>query len=161
MSTRDRSIDELIRTLLIPRAGPGYDQLRGEALAELLARGDEAHARLVELASDPDPPVQVLEVLPRFGRAAAVAPLHRALLHAPDPTTVTAAHALARHPDPAAHAALLDAIGSPRAQSVASAAAALGAAGDLGAAAPLRRALDTAPEEALPALRRALEQLSG
>ncbi|HEX8696721.1 MAG TPA: HEAT repeat domain-containing protein [Longimicrobium sp.] len=154
-------VDGWIDALLIPRAGPSYDEIRGEALAQLLARGEEAHARIVERAGAADPPVQLLAVLPLFGRPEGVEVLRRALADGPGPTTVTAAHALARHPVPAALDALVAALGSPRPQVVASAAAGLAERGDPRSAEPLERALDTAPDEALPAVRRALERLRG
>jgi HEAT repeat protein len=161
MSGSPDPIGRWINALLIPRAGPAYDEIRGEALAGLLSRGEEAHARIVEMASGGDLPVQLVEVLPRFGLRGGVDVLCRALREGPGPTTVTAAHALARHPDPSAFGALVGALDSPRAQVAASAAAGLAARGDARAAEHLKAALDTVPEEARPAVREALARLRG
>lgn len=135
-------VDRRIRQLLAGSADPAYGRMRAEALDYLLAHADEAHPRLLELATPTDPAALVLLALPRFGRPESVPALERALRHAPDPTTVIAAQALAEHAAPSARAALERALGDSRDQVVASAADGLAQRGDRSSCEALREALD-------------------
>lgn len=114
-------LDALLSDLLLPNAGPAYDEIRGRALDRLLEIGDEAHDRILAMADVDDPLPQVLAVLPEFGRESSVPVLARALHRAADPTTVTAGAALADHPSPEAEVALVAALDADRDQTVRSA----------------------------------------
>jgi HEAT repeat protein len=155
----DEQIDRWIGALLQPRAGAGYNQLRAEALAHLRAHPERCHPRLLALADVPDPPVVILSALPEFASPDSVPVLARALREAEDSTTVVAAQALARHPAPAAFDALIEALGSARAQVVASAASGLGDRGDPRARAPLERALAHPEPEVRERIRQVLARL--
>lgn len=107
-------LDALIDRLLITRAGAGYDRMRGQALAELLAAGEPGHAAVVERLESSDNPRPLIRILPMFGLEETV-PVLAAVLQRPDADSVllaAAADALAAHPSPAADDALVEAAAS-------------------------------------------------
>lgn len=159
MSSADR-VDQALTELLRPSGDAGARHARAEALTELLDHADEAHPRLLALASVDEPPVLVLAALPHFGRAESIPVLERALRHASAPTTVTAAYGLAAHPSGAAREALERALRDDRAQVVASAAAGLAERADPVSRDALQAALGHADPEVRERVEQALDRLS-
>lgn len=152
-------IDHELAVLLRPSGDPGAQRARGEALAALLERADEAHPRLLALAQSDPPSLLALRALPRFGRPDSVPVLERVLREGPGPTTAVAAGALAEHPDDAARAALEAALGDARDQVVRSAIMGLAERGDGRACAALRAVLEHRDEDVRNRASAALEQL--
>ena len=155
----DDAIDDALAVLLRPSGDAGAALARGEALDELLEHADEAHPRLLALASAENPPLLALLALPRFGRPESVPVLERVLRHAPAPTTVVAAGALSEHPDEAARAALEAALSDPREQVVLSAVTGLAERGEREACPALRAAGERAGGEVRERVEAALQRL--
>jgi HEAT repeat protein len=153
------SIDDALAVLLRPSGDAGAALARGEALEELLEHADEAHPRLLELATDENPPLLALMALPRFGRPESVPLLEEILRTAPAPTTVVAAVALSEHPDAAARAALEAALADSRQQVVLSAVTGLAERGEREACASLRAARSHPDEEVRERVESALRKL--
>jgi hypothetical protein len=153
------AVDDALLALLSPSGDAGAAAARGAALEVLLARADEAHPRLLELAGGDDPPLLALKALPVFGRAESVPVLDRVLRTAPGPTTVVAAGALSEHPAASARVALEEALGDPREQVVLSAAMGLAERGDRAACGALRSARSHPEAEVRERVEAALAQL--
>ena len=153
------AVDDALAVLLHPSADAGAAVARGQALEDLLARADEAHPRLLELAVGEHPPLLAIKALPRFGRPESVPVLERLLRDAPAPTTVVAAAALSEHPAPAARTALEAALGDERQQVVLSAVMGLAERGERESCAPLQAARSHPDEEVRERVEAALGRL--
>ena len=134
-------IDRQLQLLLFPSGDRQFQHMRDLALAYLLEHADEAHPRLLALVEGDSPPVAVLALLPRFGRAESVSVLERVLRHGSAPATVVAGQSLAQHPLVEARTALESALGDTRSQVVASAAEGLALRGDRASCSALAVAL--------------------
>lgn len=152
-------IDEKIKMLLFPSGDWQFRRTKEEAIAYLLEHAEQAHPRLLALAEGDSPPIQVLLVLPRFGRVESLPVLENALRKASDPMTVIAGQALALHPCAEARVVLERALGDPRNQVVGSAAEGLARRGDRASCPALRSALSHHELEVRQRVRKAMEAL--
>ncbi len=135
-------LEELVDQLQATRAGAGYDQLRGQALADLLAAGQAGHDAVLARLQAGSYPANLLRALPLFENEESV-PVIAELVHADDAVLAgTAAAALAEHPSPLAREAFAEALRSPR---EATAQAALDALAELEARIVAESTADPAP----------------
>jgi HEAT repeat protein len=102
---------------------------------QLLAAGDEGHARVAALLDGPadEVPLAALQLIPRFGRPDDVGPLARLLREGGERTAWYAGQALGVHGAPAAFDALVAALAADRPETLAGALGGVLARGDAAA----------------------------
>lgn len=136
-----QAIDQQIAWLSLPFGDDASLRQREAAADALLAHGLPAHQRILDLVQSgraANAPA-LIALLPRFGLDESIPSLQRWAHGAAGPNLVDAAiRALAQHPSAQASQALLEALASSHAPTVALAADALAARGDTQARAPLR-----------------------
>jgi hypothetical protein len=132
-------LETMITLVESPLGGPPHVRERERAAAWLIANADRAHPAILERARQGRAGPGSIEVLGRLGRSDSV-PVLAGLLGGDERSGRAAASALARHPDPAALAALRDGLRADGDQAVRSADA-LAARGDDTACPELRAAI--------------------
>ena len=137
-------IESNIHFLQDPFGDPAHSARAGQALEFLLEHADEAHPRLLELlkSNRASNPPALIEALPRFGRAESIPVLEEILDYGQGSMTGVASLALARHPHDGAREALVRALASAKAESVAAAADGLMSRGDSSVCPELVKHLD-------------------
>ncbi len=153
-------LEELVDRLQATRAGAGYDQLRGEALADLLAVGQAGHDAVLARLEAGGYPGNLLRALPLFERDESVPPIAEMVRSDDAVLAGKAAAALAQHPSPLARDALVAALTSGSPETAATAATALAERGDPTSLPDLAAAQATADPAAVEEISRAIEVLS-